>query len=152
MSAKPKFTDPWYRKPGYLYFVGAGEPLKAIKIGVTLKTGFKSRLRHLQSSNHEPLRVLGVKDFTKPGTGMRQAELLEQKLHRQFSEHQRFQSLRVGCEWFNPHQEILDYIKEHSVPCTPDLTESVAIHGSGLSNAAQQSAAEPARVARSQRS
>jgi hypothetical protein len=52
---KPTFTDPWYDKPGFVYFIGAGDPLKAIKIGVSIKTGFAQRLRHLQSSNHEPL-------------------------------------------------------------------------------------------------
>ena len=131
--AKPTYTDPWYAKPGFVYFVGAGEPLKAIKIGVTLATGFTSRLRHHQSSNHEPLRVLGVIAFTGPGKSMRAAEELERSLHKQFAAHQRFQASWVGSEWFNPHPEIVAYIAKHTVPCsTLNLVESVAKPGPGL--------------------
>ena len=124
-SRKPTFTDPWYAKPGFVYFIGAGEPLVAIKIGVTVATGFRSRLRGHQSSNHEPLRVLGIIDFSGPDKNMRAAEQLEQALHKQFSDHQRFQAFGVGCEWFNPHQIILDYIQENCISCAdvglPDI-------------------------------
>jgi hypothetical protein len=99
MSTKaPTYTDPWYDKPGYVYFIGAGQPLKAIKIGVTIATGFAQRLRNHQSSNHEPLRVLGVIDFTKPDLRMRMADKMERKLHKMFSAHQRFQDSWVGYE------------------------------------------------------
>lgn len=139
MSPKPTFTDPWYSKPGFVYFIGAGEPLKAIKIGVTIATGFTNRLRHHQSSNHEPLKVLGIIDFTRPGSGMREAEQLEQKLHKQFSAHQRFQTSWVGSEWFNPHKDILEYIKTNCAPCSSlGLIECVAKHGPGLGIEAQQ--------------
>jgi len=130
---KPTFTDPWYGKPGLVYFIGAGDPLKAIKIGVTLATGFKSRLRGHQSSNHEPLRVLGVIDFTKPELSMLLAEKLERSLHQQFAPHQRFQASWVGSEWFNPHTEILAYIQANCVPCFDlGLPDSVAKLGPGL--------------------
>lgn len=129
----PTFTDPWYSKPGFVYFIGAGDPLKAIKIGVTIATGFKSRLRGHQSSNHEPLRVLGVIDFTMPGQNMLLAEKLEQLLHKQFAAHQRFQASWVGCEWFNPHPDILAYIQASCVNCSDlGLPDSVAKHGPGL--------------------
>ena len=142
MSSKPTFTDPWYSKPGFVYFIGAGDPLKAIKIGVTLATGFTNRLRHHQSSNHEPLRVLGVIDFTKPGASMREADKLEQQLHKQFSAHQRFQPFWVGCEWFNPHKDILEYIRKNCVSCSSlRLLECVAKLSVGLAIEAQPSAA-----------
>jgi len=135
--AKPTFTDPWYSKPGFVYFIGAGDPLKAIKIGVTLATGFANRLRHHQSSNHEPLRVLGIIDFTKPGMSMRAAEELERSLHKRFAAHQRFQASWVGSEWFNPHEEIVAYIQEHCIPCgSLKLVESVAKFGPGLAGVA----------------
>src|SRR5215203_1752717 len=113
--AAPTFTDPWYFKPGYVYFLGAGNPLKAIKIGVTLASGFGSRLRSHQSSSHEPLRVLGIVEFISDGKNMRLAQALERGLHLRFARHQRFQASWVGSEWFNPHQEILDDIAEQYV-------------------------------------
>jgi hypothetical protein len=131
--AAPTFRDPWYFKPGYVYFLGAGDPLKAIKIGVTVASGFRARLRGHQSSNHEPLRVLGIVEFTSNGKNMRLAEALERELHVRFARHQRFQASWVGSEWFNPHQEILDYIAEHCVACSKHgLIESVAKMGPGL--------------------
>lgn len=134
---QPTFADPWYGKPGFVYFIGAGNPLKAIKIGVTLASGFKSRLRGHQSSNHEPLRVLGIIDFTTPGKNMRLAEELERTLHKQFAAHQRFQAFWVGSEWFNPHPDILDYIADKCTSCAElGLPESVAKHGPGLSSEA----------------
>lgn len=114
--SEPTFMDTWFSKPGYLYFIGAGEPLKAIKIGVTVATGFKARLRSHQSSNHEPLRVLGIIDFTSPEKGMREAEKPERSLHQKFAEHQRFQNHWVGYEWFNPHPEILEFIQKNAFP------------------------------------
>src|SRR5690348_3526881 len=129
----PTFTDPWYFKPGYVYFLGAGDPLKAIKIGVTLASGFRARLRHHQSSNHEPLRVLGIIEFTSEGKNMRLAEELERALHQRFAWHQRFQASWVGSEWFNPHKEICDYIAENCSLCSKHgLIESVAKPGPGL--------------------
>jgi T5orf172 domain len=131
---KPTYTDPWYAKPGFVYFIGAGDPLKAIKIGVTLTTSFKSRLRGHQSSNHEPLRVLGIIEFSGPDRNMRTAEQLERSLHKQFAAHQRFQAAWVGSEWFNPHQDLLDYIHSNCTSCLDfGLPESVAKHGPGLS-------------------
>ena len=131
---QPTFTDPWYSKPGFVYFIGAGDPLKAIKIGVTLASGFKSRLRSHQSSNHEPLRVLGIIDFTASDKNMRLAEELERTLHNQFAAHQRFQPSWVGSEWFNPHSDILEYIAANCTSCAVlGLPESVAKHGPGLS-------------------
>ena len=133
MKSKPTYTAPWFRKPGYLYFIGAGDPLKGIKIGVTIATGFKARLRSHQSSNHEPLRVLGIIDFASPGKGMREAELLERSLHERFAQHQRFQNHWVGYEWFNAHPSILEFIKQNCVSCsTLGLPESVAKLGPGL--------------------
>ncbi len=138
MSKKtPTYTDPWYSKPGFVYFIGAGDPIKAIKIGVAIATGFTQRLRSHQSSNHEPLTVLGIIDYRSPDLCMRRADKRERELHILFSAHQRFQHTWAGHEWFNPHQEILDYIKLHTVPCsTFDLVDSVAKLGPGYTKSA----------------
>ena len=134
---KPTFSDPWYAKSGFVYFIGAGDPLKAVKVGVTITTGFISRLRGHQSSNHEPLRVLGIIEFNGPDRSMRAAEQLEQSLHKQFAAHQRFQAFGVGSEWFNPHQDILEYIQANCTSCLDlGLPDSVAKHGPGLSSEA----------------
>lgn len=110
-----------------LHFIGAGDPLQAIKIAVTLTAGFTRRLRQHQSSNHEALRVLGIIDFGISGRNLRQAEEHERALHTRFTSHQRFQAWQVGYEWFNPHQEILDYIKANCRSCADlGLPDSVA--------------------------
>ena len=131
--AKPTYTDPWYSKPGFLYFIGAGNPLKAIKIGVAIKSGFTQRLRHPQSANHEPLQVLGVIEFSGQDIGMRQAEILERELHKKFHNHQRFLNGWVGSEWFNPAEEILIFMQENASPCEAhNLSATVAKLGPGL--------------------
>jgi hypothetical protein len=76
---------------------------------------------------------LGVIEFNGPEQNMRQAELLEQSLHKQFVAHQRFLASWVGSEWFNPAPEILEYIAQHCCDCEQfGLVSSVAKHGPGL--------------------
>jgi hypothetical protein len=73
--AKPeKFSSPWYSKPGLLYFIAAGRPPVAIKIGVTQATTMKTRLKAIQSANHEPVELLGVIRFDSGEKPLLQAE------------------------------------------------------------------------------
>ena len=80
------------RKPTCVYFIQAisGGP---IKIGVT--TNIVRRVKALQT--HEPLRVLAT---------VQGEEALERDLHK------RFASYRKEGEWFEPAEELLEYIRE----------------------------------------
>jgi Meiotically up-regulated gene 113 len=79
-----KFSSPWYSKAGLLYFVAAGRPPVAIKIGVTQATSMKTRLKAIQSANHEPVELLGVIRFDSGEKALLQAERAERELHKRF--------------------------------------------------------------------
>jgi len=115
-TKREKYSDPWYAKPGMVYFIGAGNPPVAVKIGVTHRSGIRSRLRGLQSSNHEPIKLMGVILFEEGQRPMRAAEEREQELHRQFAYLQRFERGWVGSEWFTCSDELLSFIEHNSVP------------------------------------
>jgi hypothetical protein len=117
----------WYRRPGIVYFFGAGDPPAAIKIGVTTIPKEKNSLqeadwlacvrqRHkqIQSSNHETIKLLGVIRFIDGGQPARLAENRERQLHKQFADLQRFEPHTCGAEWFNPGTKLLAYIREHA--------------------------------------
>jgi hypothetical protein len=109
----------WYRRPGVIYFVAAGSPPVAIKIGVTQSLTLNHRLRALQTSNHERIRLLGIVAFDDGEEPLRRAEAREQEIHRQF-EHLRIGPAgTVGCEWFKPASELLEFIKQYPPPVTP---------------------------------
>ena len=115
--AKPeKFSSPWYSKPGLLYFIAAGRPPVAIKIGVTQATTMKTRLKAIQSANHEPVELLGVIRFDSGDKPLLQAEGAERELHKRFVRSQRLVDWTVGYEWFTTSQELLDYISTHATP------------------------------------
>jgi hypothetical protein len=105
----PKFSDPWYAKQGVLYFIAAGRPPVAIKIGVT--QGFKvtSRLRAIQGSNHEPIDLLGVICFEAGEKPLFDAERREAELHRKFAHLQRFEHSWCGFEWFTSAPDLLEF-------------------------------------------
>ena len=106
----------WYRRPGVIYFVAAGSPPVAIKIGVTQQSTLKLRLRGIQSANHEEIRLLGIVAFDDGEEPLRKAEAREQEMHRQF-EHLRIRSAgTVGCEWFKPASELLEFIDQNATP------------------------------------
>lgn len=116
-SVKPeKFSSPWYSKPGFLYFIAAGRPPVAIKIGVTQATTMKTRLKAIQSANHEPVELLGVIRFDSGEKPLLQAEGAERELHKRFVASQRLVDWTVGYEWFTTSQELLDYIAAHAIP------------------------------------
>jgi hypothetical protein len=122
-------SDWWYTRAGAVYFFGAGNPLVAIKIGVTTIRNDKNKIREedwhacirhrhkqIQSSNHEPIKLLGVIRFADGEKPARDAELRERSLHKQFGELQLFKPHTMGAEWFKPGTLLLDCIEKESMP------------------------------------
>lgn len=117
-------TVAWWKNPGVIYFIAAGEPPIAIKIGMAaiteknnrnLTNTIVRRLSKIQSSNHERIRLLGVIHFTHETYGpypTREAEAKERELHNEFKSHCRFAAYTCGAEWFNPVPELLARIEE----------------------------------------
>jgi hypothetical protein len=116
MKAAEKFGSAWYSGHGMLYFIGAGSPPVAIKIGVANRNGVMRRLKGIQSSNHEFVELLGVVCFEKGDKPMLQAERREQELHKQFAHLQRLKDGHVGHEWFTATPELLAFVEANSVP------------------------------------
>lgn len=116
-------TKVWWRCPGVLYFLGVGDPIVAVKIGmlaVTAKTdrssAMKRRLENIQSGNHELVQVLGVivrEDGPHP---TKDTEDHERELHREFESLARFKSGTRGGEWFDATPELMLRISQISVP------------------------------------
>jgi len=132
MPKKTEYQDKWERSPGYVYFIAAGEPVKAVKIGVTVQRGIKRRLRGLQSANHEPLKILGVIPFEGVKRPMLAAEKKERELHQKFAHLQRFEKGWVGSEWFSVTPKLLEEIKRISVrPMSLGIVASLAKPGPG---------------------
>ena len=105
-----KFTDPWYHKPGFVYFISAGsdcEACKSIKIGVTIREGLLRRLRSIQSSNHTRIRLVRLIKFST----MRDAEIKENELHAKFLDSAHIPHGSVGYEWFTATTKLMDFIK-----------------------------------------
>ena len=123
-------TLAWRKCPGVVYFLGAGEPkLVAIKIGMAAQTGERDicatllrRLSQIQSSNHERIRLLGVKYFAKGVFEYPtwEAEKLEQQLHTEFRHFQRFKPYTRGAEWFEPADELVQRIRQLASPPETD--------------------------------
>lgn len=86
----------WSTRFGYVYFVQA-ETIAHIKIGWT--ENLRGRLRGLRTSSPVPLYLLGAIWATME---------VERILHSAFEED------RVCGEWFKPHPELLEYIREHA--------------------------------------
>ena len=108
--------DKWWRSPGILYFIAAGSPPNAIKIGVSTRTTVKDRFRKIQTGNHETLELIGVIAFDSGEFPMKDTEDKERLLHIEFAAQQRFKSSTAGYEWFAASRELLAYIAEHTTP------------------------------------
>jgi hypothetical protein len=107
-------------------------PPKAVKIGISTMGTMRKRLRTLQTSNHEPLYILGLVGFEEDEKPMALANHLELELHEQFSDQRRFES-GPGNEWFNATEELLQYISDvASPPDKYDLAACIATRGPGL--------------------
>ena len=123
MDEKLTEQENWERSPGYVYFIAAGDPPLAIKIGITKKDKLKDRIRELQSSNHEFLRFLGVVPFLDSKRPMKDAQAHEKELHKKFKEFRRREG--AGSEWFTADTEILDYIEKNASPI-PESDDSAS--------------------------
>src|SRR3990172_190578 len=91
IEASSPSTIAWWRNPGVIYFIAAGEPPVAIKIGMAAITRERSlrdtivrRLSQIQSSNHELVRLLGVLHYTQGEYPTRDADARERELHNEF--------------------------------------------------------------------
>jgi len=113
---KSNFQSNWENSPGVVYFMAAGRPYVAIKIGVTTKETIQQRLRHIQSANHELIEILGFIIFENGQKPMLQAEAKEKELHKKFHNLQRFESGWVGSEWFTADSTLIEYIEKNTVP------------------------------------
>ena len=135
MGVKSAEQEAYEQSSGYVYFIAAGEPPAAIKIGVTKADSFAKRLSTHQGSNHEPLRVLGVIESTSGERPMAEAMRLEGELHSRFAHLQRFEKGWVGSEWFSAAPVLMTYIDENTTPPGElGLPESVARPGPGLND------------------
>jgi hypothetical protein len=112
-------TRKWWSCPGFIYFLAAGKPPKAIKIGMaaitgkhTLQSALVRRVAQIQSSNHELIEVLGAIHFTEGEFPTRDADARERELHIEFKHLQRFKSYLRGAEWFTPAPELHARIEE----------------------------------------
>ena len=130
---RSSYQDEWERSPGYVYFIGAGDPVKAVKIGVTKQKGIIQMLRHHQTSNHEPLRILAVIPFEATERPMLKAEEKEKELRTKFAHLQRFKSGWIGSEWFTVSDDLLAEIDKIGIkPKELGIKDSVIIPGPGL--------------------
>lgn len=116
-------TQKWWACPGVVYFLGVGNPAAAVKIGMlavtpqfTLESAVRRRLSQIQTSNHEPVQVLGLKVFDSGGFPTREAEVLERQLHIEFAHLARFKPGTKGAEWFHSSPQLFQRIVELSVP------------------------------------
>lgn len=113
-------TVAFYKPPGVIYFIAAGDPPVAIKIGMAsvsgdLRAAITRRLSQIQSSNHTLIRLLGVIQFTHDTHGphpTREAEAMEQHLHKEFDSLRLFAPYMRGAEWFKPDEVLLKRIDE----------------------------------------
>jgi hypothetical protein len=106
-----KYAD-WPTRKGVVYFIGAGQPVVAIKIGLTQEGTIERRLRSIQCSNHEPLELLG---FIGPKL-MPEVEQEEKRLHTLFAPHQRIHDGNVGHEWFTATDKLRTFIEQNTTP------------------------------------
>lgn len=133
-SASP-FTRKWWASPGIVYFLGVGEPTVAVKIGMlaiterlTLGSAMCRRLSQIQTSNHEPVQVLGIIQFLTEEFPTRSAEARERELHIEFAHLARFKPGTKGAEWFNSSPGLLAKIA--AISKTPEalgIPRSIAI-------------------------
>ena len=141
-AASPS-TVAWWSNPGVIYFIAAGDPPVAIKIGMAAVTGNQDlratvtrRLSQIQSSNHELIHLLGVMCFTEGTHPTRDADAKERELHIEFEHLRRFEAYTRGAEWFNPSPELLARIEQ--IATKPDALRLPRFFSAVLSVDVQQ--------------
>jgi hypothetical protein len=109
---KPKsdIQDAWERSKGAVYFLAAGTPPSAIKIGTCKLDQVKKRSLSIQGMNHEVLEILGIIPFTEGERPRADAQKEELLLHKRFANFSRFLGGARSSEWFYPTRELLDHI------------------------------------------
>ncbi len=118
----------WWRSPGVIYFLAAGSPAIAIKIGVTTRATLLDRMKKTQTHNHESIELLGVIRFSEGDFPTRDAEDQERTLHARFAHLCRFKQNTRGAEWFTASPELLEMIAESAIsPETLGISRSVGI-------------------------
>lgn len=86
----------------------------AITGKLNLQTAVARRVGQMQSSNHEPIEVLGTISFDNCDHPTRQAEIVERELHLKYAHLARFKPGTKGAEWFNSSPELLSEISRIS--------------------------------------
>ena len=105
----------WWQAPGVIYFLAAGSPAAAIKIGVTTRATLLDRMKKTQAHNHEPIELLGVIRFSDGEFPTRDAEDHARRLHCQLAHLCRFKPHTRGSDWFTASPELLAMIAESSI-------------------------------------
>lgn len=111
------YSHEYYSKPGVVYFITAGDPPVAVKIGVATDERLDQRIREIQGLNHERVAVRGVFHFPKgpqDDKPMVRAEKRERELHQQFSSLRRAPAWHPGHEWFTAGPELLQFIADEA--------------------------------------
>ena len=118
-------TVAWWSCPGVVYFLGVGAPVFAVKIGMlavteklNVQTAVARRVGQMQTSNHEPIQVLGLISFSECDFPTRSAEIKERELHIKYAGQARFKAGTKGSEWFNCSPELLAEIS--AISSTPE--------------------------------
>jgi hypothetical protein len=88
----------------------------AVTSRFTVESAVRRRLSQIQTSNHEPVQVFGLKLFESGSFPTREAEVLERQLHIEFAHLARFKPGTKGSEWFHGSPQLLQRIAELSVP------------------------------------
>ena len=105
----------WQSAPGVIYFLGAGKPAAAIRIGVTTRATLLDRMKKTQAHNHEPIELLGVIRFVDGDFPTRDAEDKVRLLLAEFSHLSRFKQHTRGADWFTSSPELLELIAKTTI-------------------------------------
>lgn len=123
-----KKSSDFFCRPGVIYFIAAGLPPRAIKIGMSQKESLLERLRSIQSSNHEKIRLMGIIEYGPPlEASLKDAEIREQEICRQFHSLAFRKEDQAGHEWFRPESELISFVMDHGAPLSNDFPNRVEI-------------------------
>jgi len=110
-SISAKYSSPYYAKDAVIYFLAAGDPPHAIKIGMTGRNELKRRITSIQSANHERIRLVKAIEVLGGDKPALRAEKMERELHIQFASLQRAKKGTVGSEWFDYKEPLISFME-----------------------------------------